>query len=168
MLGFLKAIEFGLSTRKIRTLFKAQERVDQDDVPTIDDEKKYNSDRNKRNKEKWIRKPNDEIIKIKTQLRSSSYDIRMPVSVLIITFIGTIFVFERYNHPNAFKYSLSSSLAAFLITYIYQFFYGRSLIGKPKITICNNCNRENNLGGKKCHCGGTYEPVEFYKLDEKL
>ena len=49
---------------------------------------------------------------------------------------------------------------------IIQLINGKSLIGKPKPTLCNKCYREDNLGLKKCDCGGSMftEKLMFKKI----
>jgi hypothetical protein len=115
----------------------------------------------------WKRKSEDEIVEIKKQLRRSSFDLTMPIGVLIISFLCICFVFSRYRHPNAFEYGIIVSFSSFIITLILQYINGRSLIGKPRIKICSQCHREDKLRLKECNCGGTYEPLEFYYKEPK-
>jgi len=111
-------------------------------------------------REAWKRKPEEEIIKIKKQLRRSSFNLTMPIAVLIITFITLGSIIEKNNI--AFEYAFIIPISSFFVVLIIQLIKGKSLIGKPKPTLCNKCYREDNLGLKKCGCGGSYEPMEFY------
>lgn len=108
----------------------------------------------------WKRKSEDELMEIKKQLRRSSFDLTMPIAVLIITFITFGSVISKYNI--AFEYVFIIPVLSFFIVLILQLIKGKSLIGKPKSSICNQCYREDNLGLNKCECGGSYEPKEFY------
>lgn len=111
-------------------------------------------------REAWNRKSEDEIVEIKKQLRRSSFNLTMPIAVLIITFITIGSVTSKYNM--AFEYALLIPFSSFFIVLIMQLIKGKSLIGKSKSSICNQCYREDNLGLNKCNCGGSYEPKEFY------
>ena len=111
-------------------------------------------------REVWKRKSEDEIIEIKKQLRRSSFDLTMPTAVLIITFI--VFGYVNSKYTIAFEFAFIIPLSSFFIVLILQIKKGKSLIGKPTSSICNQCYREDNLGLKKCECGGSYEPQEFY------
>lgn len=116
----------------------------------------------------WKRKLEAEILKERKILRKSSFDLVMPTGLglcLSMPFVlsGIYFSFD----PEILKASLKVFILIFSITFVCQVISGRSFVKRPKIKICNNCYRENDLNMKKCACGGVFEPPEFYVYVEK-
>jgi uncharacterized membrane protein len=110
----------------------------------------------------WVRKPDDEIITVKRQLRRSSLDLTMPFAVLIIVFLGIAYVFAKTGYPKTFTYAITFPIYSFFGTLVLQYINGRSFVGRDNFKICNSCQREDRLGNKTCSCGGTFEPFDFY------
>lgn len=172
-LGVGKTTEFGASSTEMTShvsdsikdqkkhITKILKRQKRDILPKTDTAgvKKEENSKGK-NREVWERKAEDEIMEIKKQLRRSSFNLTMPISVLIITFITVGSVISKYNIN--LRYGILIPISSFIIVLILQIVKGKSLIGKPTPMICNQCYREDNLGLKKCLCGGFYEPQDFY------
>jgi hypothetical protein len=111
----------------------------------------------------WKRKTETEISDIKRRLKRSSFDLTMPIGLaLCVTSPLIVIGIFNYFDLEIIKASFKIFLPISVITLLCQIISGRSFVKRPKIKICNNCHRETELNLKKCHCGGLYEPPEFY------
>ena len=113
---------------------------------------------------KWIRRPEGEIIATKKILRKSSFSPTMPIGVFFLSFIFVMAI----TGDSLIDIALFCSLLASGLTYIVQISRGRSLAKSPVIKICSDCQKESYLGLKKCSCGGTYEPPEYFTYVELI
>lgn len=113
----------------------------------------------------WQRKTDSEVEQVKQKLRSSSFNVIMPIGIFIFGLIASYsFIPETQNK---IIYCIILPLCLFIITYLYQIFSGRALASSPTFKICNKCHKEDRIGLKECSCGGRYEPPEFYNfIDE--
>ena len=116
----------------------------------------------------WERRAEAEIYEIKKYLRRSSLDLTMPIGLALCVTSPFIVIGILDNFDlEMIVVALKISLPLLVITLLCQVVSGRSFVKRPKIEICNKCHKENDLNLKKCHCGGLYEPPEFYVYVER-
>ncbi len=120
----------------------------------------------KRPKGTWERKSEVEIEEIKKQIKKSSFSLVFPLCFFVPTFL--ILLRATIEHPSILKYLIILPILVFLIAYVSQIIYGRSMVGSPRFKICNKCYNEDLIGRKECSCGGEFEPPDFFNFIEEI
>jgi hypothetical protein len=115
----------------------------------------------------WQRKSESEIKAIQEQINKSANSMVMPIGVSIISGFTCHITMNMISHSKIL-YCIASSIFAFIFTFIVQRIKGRALALSPRIKICNKCLKEDWIGLKRCHFGGTMESPEFYNFIEKV
>jgi hypothetical protein len=123
------------------------------------------NDPKKKKHGKWVRKTASEISEAQKRIQKSAFSIVMPMGVLLICIV-VVWIALEYISEKYLLYCYLFPIVAFIFTYIFQLIKGRALGNSPRIKICSKCLKEDWLGLKRCHCGGTLEPPEFYTFIE--
>ncbi len=113
----------------------------------------------------WKRKTESEIYEAQKEIQKSAYNLVMPLGVLIVLFF-LVYVAKDAISQKYLVYCYLLPIFAFILTFLLQIIRGRSFGNSPRIKICEKCLKEDWLGQKRCHCGGTMEPPEFYNFIE--
>jgi hypothetical protein len=114
----------------------------------------------------WQRKSESEIKAVQEQINKSANSMVMPIGVSVISGFTCHITMNMISDSNI-PYCIASSIIAYIIAFIVQRIKGRALALSPRTKICNQCLKENWIGLKHCHCGGTMEAPEFYNFIEK-
>lgn len=127
----------------------------------------------KAKKNMWKRKKENEIQKIKQEMRKSSFNLCYSLLTIAIgtplLFISRALGLSRnilsplgFTIENFVESSIATVLIALLI-FLFQIATGRSIEHfNYHWKVCNNCNKEKRSISKTCSCGGIFEPIEFY------
>jgi hypothetical protein len=126
----------------------------------------------------WQRKQESEIRIIKQKLKESVFNLSYPLIILVVGtpmgFIGralglskTIIVpqgFTLINFIQTFIITIIITIIIALLVLLFQILTGRSLeLFNSYWKMCDKCKKEISSISKKCKCGGSLEPIEFYE-----
>ncbi|MDQ8188523.1 hypothetical protein QEH53_23265 [Pelagicoccus sp. SDUM812002] len=122
----------------------------------------------------WKRKSEREISVIDDQMKREARKPHTPAlfsgTTIVLSFLGLSFLPSMHRSPEpagmtlkGLTLAVSFGAIAFTIMYLVQLKTKRNIGSDTGFGICDRCHETNHDGKRKCHCGGRFEPNEFYE-----